>query len=82
MTAERERPPTDRTPIAAQHVEVWATSLRPETLLRTGRGVWAYVRVAEETEQAYLSASDGWLDVDMTAEACCHAVERAPFLHT
>jgi hypothetical protein len=78
MSAERERPPTARTPRAAQTADIWATSLRPEAPLRTGRGVWAYVRVNEETEQAYLSASDGWLDVKMTAEACRHAVERAP----
>jgi hypothetical protein len=75
---ESERPTTDRTPIARQHVDVWATSLRPETPLRQGRGVWAYVRVDDESAQAYLSSSDGWLDVDMTAEACRHAVERAP----
>jgi hypothetical protein len=46
--------------------------------MRKGRGVWAYVRVNEEAEQAYLSASEGWLDVDMTAVACHHAVARAP----
>jgi hypothetical protein len=45
--------------------------------MRKGRGVWAYVRVDAEAEQAYLSPSDGWLDVDMTAEACRHAVQRA-----
>jgi hypothetical protein len=46
--------------------------------MRKGRGVWAYVRVDGEGEQAYLSSSDGWLDVDMTAEACRHSVERTP----
>jgi hypothetical protein len=46
--------------------------------MRKGRDVWAYVRVDREAEQAYLSASHSWLDVDMTAEACRHAVERAP----
>jgi hypothetical protein len=44
--------------------------------MRKGRGVWSYVRVDEETEQAYLSVSDSWLDVDMTAEACRLDVER------
>jgi hypothetical protein len=61
-----------------QNTDVWATSLRTETPLRNGHGIWAYVRVNEEGEQAYLSSSNGWLDVDMTAEACRHAVERAP----
>jgi hypothetical protein len=78
MTAETERSIKGRTPSHAYTAEVWATSLRPETPLRTDRGVWSYVRVDGETEQACLSALDGWLDVDMTAEACRHAVERAP----
>jgi hypothetical protein len=78
MTAETERPTSGSKQLSAQHAEVWATSLRPETPLRKGRGVWAYVRVDGEGEQAYLSASRGWLDVDMTAEACRHAVARAP----
>ena len=46
--------------------------------MRNGRGVWAYVRVEEERGQAYLSASKEWLDVEMTAAACRHAVECAP----
>jgi hypothetical protein len=75
---ERERPTNETTPTRAQSSDVWATSIRMETPMRKGRGVWAYVRVEEEAEQAYLSSSDGWLDVDMTAEACRHAVERAP----
>jgi hypothetical protein len=61
---------------AGEHI--WATSLRPDEPLRKGRGVWAYVRTDGKEQRAYLSASEGWLDVDMTAEACRHAVERTP----
>jgi hypothetical protein len=77
MTVESERPTNERRQIHAQNTDVWATSIRTESPMRKGRGVWSYVRVDEETEQAYLSVSDSWLDVDMTAEACRHAVEGA-----
>jgi hypothetical protein len=78
MPRETERHTNDRTGTHTQNADVWATSLRTEAPLRKGHGVWAYVRVDGGGEQAYLSSSDGWLDVDMTAEACRHAVERAP----
>jgi hypothetical protein len=32
----------------------------------------------ESLSPPYLAASEGWLDVGMTAEACRHAVERTP----
>jgi hypothetical protein len=78
MSHETERPTNGAQWTPDQSADIWATSLRPETPLRKGRGVWAYVRVEEERELAYVSASTEWLDVDMTAEACRHAVERAP----
>ena len=78
MPRETDRPTNGRKRISAQNTDVWATSVRTEAPLRKGWGVWAYVRVDEEGEQAYISSSNGWLDVDMTAEACRHALERAP----